>query len=183
MCMRLPPGRQATLGPEALLADLSGLKPAFRCIAPWQAFSVPSSGSWYAISSRRFLMQLGLRDLIDYRLEGFGNRTFRLGFRSSMKLQIACVQGFQRWIKGRDCLTCDMLRADLYDMMRSAVKEEVRQALPALPTYENCVAEKRVLEKRIANRLFELLFDQGMSMILEEFRIEEFAQPTITIRK
>lgn len=181
MAQHILTGQSAMLGSDALLVDLSGHKPAFRCMAPGQMFCVPSSGSWYAISTRRFSMRLGLRDLIPYRLEQFEDRTFLLGFVSCMELQVAHIQGFQRWVRGREYVTCGMLYADLYEMMRSAVVEAVQQVLPDESSYEDCIASKRKLEEEIGSRLFRLLLGHGLYMTPEIYRIERFAKPSITI--
>lgn len=174
-------GQCAMLGADALLADLSGQKPVFRCMAPGQIFSVPQSGSWYAISTRRFSMRLGLRDLTPYRLEPFEDRSFLLGFVSSMELQVAHVHGFQRWVKGRECVTCGTMYTDLYEAMRSTVVEAVLRVLPNEPSYEECIASKWKLEKEIGIRLFRLLLNYGLYMKPELYRIEKFAKPFLII--
>lgn len=181
MAQHILAGQSALLGSDALLADLSGQRPVFRCMAPGQVFCVPPSGSWYAISTRRFSMRLGLRDLAPYRLEQFEDRTFFLGFVSSMELQVAHVQGFQRWIRGRECMTCMTLYADLYEMMRSVAAEAVRRVLPTEPSYEDCIASKRRMEEEIGGRFFRMLLGQGLYMAPETYRIERFAKPHITI--
>lgn len=174
-------GQCAMLGSNALLADLSRQKPVFRCMTPGQIFNVPLSGSWYAISTRKFSMRLGLRDLTPYRLDTFEDRTFLLGFVSSMILQVAHVHGFQRWVKGRECVTCETMYADLYEVMRSTVVEAVQWVLPDDPTYEECVASKQKLEEEIGSRLFRMLLGHGLYMKPELYRIERFAKPFMII--
>lgn len=140
---------------------------------------VPKAGEWYAVTTRPFLFAFGMGNLVEYRVKDFAKQTFFLGLFGQATCSVVHLRGFQRWMRGQVCVTRESLARALYDVLCRTVRPGVSEILHDIPEYSACICQKKQLEKVIEKALFPLLYDNGICMKSQSYRILNFSKPTI----
>ena len=179
IAQRFMPGQQVILGPNALMAELTEQDFSFRCIPAWKQLEIPGGGRWYAVSLRRFILSFGVGDMISYSVDAYPGQAFRLGFFSQVDFQVAHLKGFQRWMRGRETVSCDSLATAMHGLIAEAVQLAVCSVLRPYSNFGACTRSKPQLEAAIEEVLFDILFENGLCVRPHTYRIVNFAKPTI----